>query len=214
MMKKCLKCGFERELGDGRPDYSCPKCGVVYKKIEALIREKELIDGNVEISDEEKIASIKQKSAEIEKDKEIASTFKSKRKTHWTVKVFLGLLLMFIGYHSIGYYKFRSEQKNELDDISKQADTLLSEIEASLKETYRTQCEIFFMQNFNTTSSNIHLFDEWKYGNKYVFEMGHKDFDESSYSVRLCVIDPDKEIVSVPSVFNQDQYRLNTSNQK
>lgn len=36
MGKKCLKCGYERQLTDTFPDYGCPSCGAVYAKMEAL----------------------------------------------------------------------------------------------------------------------------------------------------------------------------------
>lgn len=40
MGKKCLKCGYERQASDLCPDYECPKCGVIYAKIESLLQQK------------------------------------------------------------------------------------------------------------------------------------------------------------------------------
>lgn len=49
MEKICLKCGHIRDSEDGEPDYSCPKCGVVYEKVE-----KQLYD--------QKVAAIEEKN--------------------------------------------------------------------------------------------------------------------------------------------------------
>lgn len=35
-MKKCLKCGYIRTPSDRSPDYACPKCQVIYEKIESI----------------------------------------------------------------------------------------------------------------------------------------------------------------------------------
>lgn len=35
MSKQCVKCGYLRQASDNAPDYECPKCGVVYSKVEA-----------------------------------------------------------------------------------------------------------------------------------------------------------------------------------
>lgn len=40
MKKRCLKCGYIRELTDTAPDYECPKCGAVYAKVEAALTQK------------------------------------------------------------------------------------------------------------------------------------------------------------------------------
>ena len=34
MSKQCVKCGYVRKASDTVPDYECPKCGVIYAKIE------------------------------------------------------------------------------------------------------------------------------------------------------------------------------------
>lgn len=39
-MKNCLKCGYQRLATDTGPDFSCPKCGAVYAKVEAALAEK------------------------------------------------------------------------------------------------------------------------------------------------------------------------------
>jgi predicted nucleic acid-binding Zn-ribbon protein len=36
MSKVCPKCGYERRESDDFPEWGCPKCGVVYAKIEAI----------------------------------------------------------------------------------------------------------------------------------------------------------------------------------
>lgn len=33
--KVCVKCGYRRRMEDAAPDYECPKCGIVYEKINA-----------------------------------------------------------------------------------------------------------------------------------------------------------------------------------
>lgn len=37
----CLKCGHARTRADVGPDFSCPKCGAVYAKMQALAAERE-----------------------------------------------------------------------------------------------------------------------------------------------------------------------------
>lgn len=39
-MKNCLKCGYQRVPTDTGPDFSCPKCGAVYAKVEAALAGK------------------------------------------------------------------------------------------------------------------------------------------------------------------------------
>jgi uncharacterized membrane protein len=40
--KQCLKCGYVRGVGDeAAPIESCPKCGAIYAKVEAALRERE-----------------------------------------------------------------------------------------------------------------------------------------------------------------------------
>ena len=43
MTKKCPRCGYERAPSDIAPDYECPKCGVVYAKVEAALRRENAI---------------------------------------------------------------------------------------------------------------------------------------------------------------------------
>jgi len=38
---RCKKCGYVREETDSAPDYECPKCGVVYAKVEARLKHQE-----------------------------------------------------------------------------------------------------------------------------------------------------------------------------
>lgn len=37
MGKVCVKCGYERKLGDSGHEYECPKCGVIYAKAEEAL---------------------------------------------------------------------------------------------------------------------------------------------------------------------------------
>lgn len=37
MSKECIKCGYVRQPTDTAPDYECPKCGVIYAKVEAAL---------------------------------------------------------------------------------------------------------------------------------------------------------------------------------
>ncbi len=38
MEKKCKQCGYERQTADTAPDYECPKCGAIYAKVEARLK--------------------------------------------------------------------------------------------------------------------------------------------------------------------------------
>lgn len=38
MAKKCRKCGYERKATDVAPTYECPKCGAIYAKVEAAMK--------------------------------------------------------------------------------------------------------------------------------------------------------------------------------
>jgi len=47
MDKLCKKCGYERKNSDIAPDYECPNCGAIYKKVEEhLINKKHLENKN------------------------------------------------------------------------------------------------------------------------------------------------------------------------
>lgn len=37
----CKKCGYERKATDDAPEYSCPRCGAVYTKVEAHLKRQE-----------------------------------------------------------------------------------------------------------------------------------------------------------------------------
>lgn len=39
MQKQCLKCDYIRVSTDTSPDYECPKCGAIYAKVEALLKD-------------------------------------------------------------------------------------------------------------------------------------------------------------------------------
>ena len=39
--KQCPKCGYVRQPSDMAPDYECPNCGVVYAKVEAMMKKTE-----------------------------------------------------------------------------------------------------------------------------------------------------------------------------
>jgi len=56
---KCLKCGYERVPTDDAPDHSCPKCGAVYAKVEAKLKQTHYEYANV--------TSARANNAEIEK---------------------------------------------------------------------------------------------------------------------------------------------------
>lgn len=40
MGKECKRCGYVRTAGDNAPEYECPKCGIVYAKIEDAARKE------------------------------------------------------------------------------------------------------------------------------------------------------------------------------
>ena len=41
-MKKCPKCGYSRQETDSKPEYECPKCGVIYERsLEAQERKRQ-----------------------------------------------------------------------------------------------------------------------------------------------------------------------------
>lgn len=61
MNRKCLKCGHERTDSDTSPEYECPRCGAIYAKVEAVSNKGVESDG--QLSDEEKIAAIRQRAA-------------------------------------------------------------------------------------------------------------------------------------------------------
>ena len=39
MAKVCLKCGYERNPQEQAPDTECPKCGIIYAKVEKALKE-------------------------------------------------------------------------------------------------------------------------------------------------------------------------------
>ncbi len=51
------------------------------------------------------------------------------------------------------------------------------------------------------------VFDVWKKNGSFVAEVGYKNqYGEDDYSVRYCVVDPEKGTISLPSVFNQSDW--------
>ena len=38
MAKVCLKCGYERKPQEMAPETECPKCGIIYAKVEYAIK--------------------------------------------------------------------------------------------------------------------------------------------------------------------------------
>lgn len=52
------------------------------------------------------------------------------------------------------------------------------------------------------------VFDMWKKNGAIVAEMGYKEvYKDSSYSIRYCVYDKEKGTISLPSVFNQSEWK-------
>jgi len=52
-----------------------------------------------------------------------------------------------------------------------------------------------------------HVFDVYKKKGKLVAEVGYRDkYSDESYSVRLCVLDEEKETISSPSPLNDSEW--------
>ena len=68
-------------------------------------------------------------------------------------------------------------------------------------------CEKFVQEEFEPYT---HVFDTWEKSGKIVVEIGHNDSPyKTKYSVRLCVVDLEKDRISVPSVFNMNEWKNN-----
>lgn len=51
------------------------------------------------------------------------------------------------------------------------------------------------------------VFDVWKKNGSFVAEVGYKEqYGDDNYSVRYCVVNPEKGTISLPSVFNQSDW--------
>jgi len=77
MSKKCLKCGYVRVDSDIElaPEYECPKCGIVYSKLERAVGKEREAAKEAHVSDEDKINSIKKRSAEEREDRSFDAQF-------------------------------------------------------------------------------------------------------------------------------------------
>jgi|GEM_PF-2034159 len=69
---KCPKCLYERQALDSAPSYECPKCGAIYEKVEAIMKDN---SDTPHLSDEDKkkIEAIKKKYALEQKKLAIAN---------------------------------------------------------------------------------------------------------------------------------------------
>ena len=68
-----------------------------------------------------------------------------------------------------------------------------------------TACEEFIKEEFQPYT---HVFDTWGKDGNIVVEIGYNDsLYETKYSVRLCVVDLEAGRISVPSVFNMNEWK-------
>lgn len=75
-------------------------------------------------------------------------------------------------------------------------------------------CKTFVEDNLKRGGASPHfievkVFDMWKKNGAIVAEMGYKEvsYKDSSYSTRYCVYDKEKGTISLPSVFNQSEWK-------
>jgi hypothetical protein len=67
-------------------------------------------------------------------------------------------------------------------------------------------CEEFVQENFER---DTHVFDTWTKKGKIVVEVGYRiprHSSDSSYSVRLCVVDDEKGTIEIPGLLNNNEW--------
>jgi len=68
----CKKCGYKRKTGDIAPEYECPKCGAIYKKVDAYLNKKA-----EKLKRHEEILNKNKNSPQIEPNKQTHKKFNS-----------------------------------------------------------------------------------------------------------------------------------------
>ena len=81
------------------------------------------------------------------------------------------------------------------------------------RNLYSSECQKFVEENapgqFGSGGFDMQVFDIYKTKGKWVVEVGYKrkvDYGDS-YSVRLCVVDPENGRLSLPSPMNDSEWR-------
>jgi len=81
------------------------------------------------------------------------------------------------------------------------------------RNLYSSECEKFVEQNapgrLGSMGFDMKVFDIYKKKSKWVVEVGYKrraDYGDT-YSVRLCVVDPENGRLSLPSLMNQSEWQ-------
>jgi len=71
--------------------------------------------------------------------------------------------------------------------------------------TASKSCEEFVKEKFE---KDTHIFDTWSKKGKIVVEVGYRNpySSESSYSVRLCVVDDEKGTIQIPGLLNDNEW--------
>jgi len=89
MIKKCPKCGTERQQEEGMtPSYECPSCGIIYAKYEKILKQQKTIKDTPAI----KASDINSPQPTIQKPK------KKLVNPIIVVSVIIALVISFIGY--------------------------------------------------------------------------------------------------------------------
>lgn len=72
-------------------------------------------------------------------------------------------------------------------------------------------CQDFVQEKMIIVKENTHVFDSWVKDGKIVVEVGYKEYPNNlkadSYNTRLCVYDEEKGTISLPSLFNNSEWR-------
>jgi predicted GIY-YIG superfamily endonuclease/DNA-directed RNA polymerase subunit RPC12/RpoP len=116
MIKKCPKCGTERQQEEGMtPSYECPSCGIIYAKYEKILKQQKTIKDTPAI----KASDINSPQPTIQKPK------KKLVNPIIVVSVIIALVISFIGY------KFYSNIEKRNAEIAKEEQKLQADREFS-----------------------------------------------------------------------------------
>ena len=89
MNRKCIVCNYERVSVDEEPDYSCPKCGVVYAKAASYLEKKAKAEKKLEETNAKKeMARLKEEERKQKKQAKRKTKVKPKDKV--VVKNYVG----------------------------------------------------------------------------------------------------------------------------
>lgn len=138
MVKKCPKCGYERQQDEKTPSYECPSCGIVYAKYEKKLNQQKT-PKNVPPMKEPDINP-------PQSTKKISQPKRSMKKIAWTIGL---VLVVVIGYVAAGPYLTISQIKTGI--VEQDSEKLSDNIDfPALRQNLKDQLNAVMMKKAAT----------------------------------------------------------------